>query len=53
MLRNIIRFREKERARGEDPPHVAVDPRTLGAFQILMELKKAGEKIGIELKASI
>ena len=53
VLRNIIRFRDKLRAEGENPPHVAVDSRTMDAFRILMELRKAGEAIGLDLKPTL
>ena len=44
---------EKLRAEGENPPHVAVDSRTMDAFRILMELRKAGEAIGLDLKPTL
>ena len=53
VLRNIIRFRDKLRAEGENPQHVAVDSRTMEAFRILMELRKAGEALGLDLKPTL
>ena len=53
VLRNIIRFRDKLRKRGQDLIHVSLDSRTKAAYAVLVELKNAGSKAGIELQTAL
>ena len=53
VLRNVVRFRNKLRAQGEQLAHISLDERTKEAYLVMMKLVEVGKKAGISLKASL